>query len=96
MSRLAGIVARTTPLLEPLGDAKLLELSRQLDISFEEHFVWQTKQSELSAGGKINLEDAMFLYEQLGGSATVFNQRPAAVKYVISQFMLVVLKPTDS
>ena len=96
MSRLAGIVARTAPLLEPLGDAKLLELSKQLDISFDEHFAWQTKQAELNASGKISLDDAMFLYEQLGGSATVFNQRPVAVKYVVSQFMLVVLKPTDS
>jgi hypothetical protein len=93
MSKLASIVTKTAPLLEPLGSEKLLELSRQLDITFEEHFVWQTKQSELNASGKISLEDAMFLYEQLGGSASVFNQRPVAVKYVVSQFMLVVLTP---
>jgi hypothetical protein len=94
MSKLQAVVTKTSSLLEKLGPEKLEQLSKQLDISFDEHFIWQNKKSELVASGKISLDDGMFLFGVLGSSKEVFNGQSAAVKYVVSQFMLIVLKPS--
>ena len=92
-SKIHAVVDKTAPLLAGLTTEKAIEMTRGLDISFDELFVWQSKKSEAFAGGKISLADASYLYEMIGEAVTVFNSRPLAVKLVVSQFMCLLLKP---
>jgi len=92
-SKLHLMEAKVAPLLAGMDSQKHDVMSRQLDISFDELFVWQEKKSEAFASGKISLEDANYLYEMIGQSTETFNKRSLAVKLVVSQFMLLLLKP---
>lgn len=71
---------------------ELERLSRNLDMTQEEHSLFQEKKSLAQAQGVLSLENAMYIYNQLGGTASVFNRQPLAVKIVLTQVYARLLK----
>lgn len=69
------------------------EMSRKLDLTFQEHFAFQDAQAAAHAGGRISLDVANTLYTALGGTHTVFNAQPLEVKIVVTQFMALLTRP---
>ena len=51
-------------------------------ITPEDHFAFQTIQSQAFTAGRISLETSQWLYHTLGGHSDVFNRQPLAVRIV--------------
>lgn len=62
--------------LAKLGPEPIARLEASMVVDFQEHFDYQTLQSEAYASGKIPLDVAKFLFKTLGGSSDVFNSKP--------------------
>lgn len=56
----------------------------RLNLTFEEHFMFQEAKSEAQMNGFFNLEEAMTIYSFLGHSPNTFNQQAPAVKMVLT------------
>lgn len=91
MNRLAALVVTAEANLAKLPVERVEELGKKLDLSFEEHFIFQEKKSLAYASGKLSLDEATFLYEKLGGTASVFNAQSVAVKIVLTQTFAILL-----
>lgn len=78
---------------EKLSPEKYAEFDRLLNMSFAEWVMFQEKKSLAQAEGRMSVENALWVYEQLGGDVSVFNSRPAAVKYLMTQIFKKLLEP---
>lgn len=61
--------------------------SRLLDLSTEEHAIFQNQKSLAQQSGVLTLDEANTVYQLLGGTNTVFNKQPVHVKYVLTKLL---------
>jgi hypothetical protein len=78
---------------EKLSEAKYTEFDRMLNMTHDEWVMFQEKKSLAQAEGRMTVENAMWVYEQLGGTVEIFNSRPAATKYVMTEIFKKLLEP---
>jgi hypothetical protein len=76
-----------------LSEAKYAEFDRMLNISHAEWMMFHEKKSLAQADGRMDLDNAMWVYATLGGSVEVFNKQPAAVKYLMTEIFKRLLEP---
>lgn len=65
-NRVSKAVARIQAKLDKLDPEKLAELEKGNNITFDEHFYYQTVQSRAHAAGRISVVEASILYQALG------------------------------
>lgn len=92
MNRFADSVLLIERKLALLSPEKVTELGKKLDMSPQEHFIFQEKKTLAFASEKISLEEATYLFTKLGGTVEVFNRQPVAVKVVLTQTFALLLK----
>ncbi len=83
MNRISNAVtkARVMVIFKP---EKMEELSRTMDLSIEEHALFQERKAIAQMDGTLTLDEAQLIYFYLGNSVTVFNKQELAVKYVLT------------
>jgi hypothetical protein len=79
-------------LLETKDEVTLVKIDKEMNIDFAEYCSWQDTKSVAFASGKINLTEANYIYEKLGGSIEHFNALPLAEKVAITKVMSELLK----
>jgi hypothetical protein len=58
-----------------------------LNMTVEDHFLFQNIKSEAQLNGDLTLEEAMSIYGYLGESVQTFNSQPFAVKYATTRIL---------
>jgi hypothetical protein len=79
--------------LRHMSVERLTELSGKLNVTFEEWVAWQGAKSLAQANGRLSLENACYIYNQLGAGPEDFNNRPVAVKIALTQVFAKLLEP---
>ena len=74
-----------------LSEAKLAELSKGLDMTFEEYCKFQTEKSVAGLDGRLTLDEAQTVYGYLGETLEHFNGQPLAVKWVLNELLAKIL-----
>jgi len=72
-------------LQSPLTKEEIQKLSDGLNMSPDEHAVFQNTKSLAVSSQSITVDEGMTIYHQLGGTASVFNKRPLHVKVTLTQ-----------
>lgn len=92
MSKIAAAVTGAKMKLETVEPAKRESLHKTLDMAFDEWAKFQELKSLAQAENRLDADDAMYIYNQLGGAPSVFNSRPLEVKVVLTQVYALLLK----
>jgi hypothetical protein len=89
----ADMIPMVEKSFEGLSETKYAEFDRMLNISHAEWTMFHEKKSLAQADGRMDLDNAMWVYNTLGGSVEVFNKQPAAVKYLMTEIFKRLLQP---
>lgn len=76
-----------------LPDDKIKEMSKKLDVTFDEWCGFQDIKSRAQAFGRISYHEAVTIYEILGNSPEHFNKQTLVRKYVVTSIILELAKP---
>jgi len=89
MNRILTAVNSTADVIanSGLSQSKLDNLNSTMDIEMFELVRWQEAKSIAVAEGVLTTEEGVYIYHQLGGTPSVFNGRPLAVKVAITKTM---------
>lgn len=66
-------------------EQEIEKTNKLLDLSPEEHSIFQTKKSLAQQNGILTLDESMTVYNLLGESVTVFNKQPVHIKAVLTK-----------
>jgi hypothetical protein len=86
-ARVEGIRKLQETIERTLSPERREELSRKLDLGFEEWYAWQNAQALAHAAGRLTVDAAIFIHTCLGGSPSVFNGQSLAVKVLLTKLM---------
>jgi hypothetical protein len=92
---IADVVTGLELKLRHSAPEKLDALSRKLDIELREYVAFQEVKSLAQADGRLSYENACYIYNQLGAGPEDFNNRPVAVKIILTQVFAQLLKPVE-
>jgi hypothetical protein len=95
--RLSRMIAQSREKCSALDQAKIAEIDKTLDITFQEHFQFQQTQAQFHAGGVLTPEAAQIVYAALGESLSSSNGGwskgvDTATKFVVTQLMSELLR----
>jgi hypothetical protein len=83
--------ARALIALKNLPPEQTAELAKNLDMGMAEYARFQELKSGL-VGVRLNLDEANTIYGFLGNTVEHFNKQPLAVKWVLTEFLAILLK----
>jgi hypothetical protein len=66
MNRIVETAKLVRDALDKLDEDKLAKADATMAIDFEEHFTFQRLQSEMHAGGRLTIDEALTVYNALG------------------------------
>lgn len=89
----ADMISTIEEQLCKLPSEKQTAFNRLLDITFEEWVMFQNKKSEAVAAGRMEVENGQWIYATLGSTVEEFNNRPIAVKYLMTEIFKQLLTP---
>ena len=76
-----------------ITEAKCEKMRNDLDMEFDEYFVFQNQKSIAQMEGRLSLEEAQTVYMYLGeGGVCRFNNQSLPVKYVLTEVLSVLLR----
>ena len=75
-----------------ISQAKLNTLHKDLDMDLMEYVKFQELKSLASMNGKLTMEESMTIYGYLGNTVEHFNNQDVAVKSVLTQIFMELMK----
>jgi hypothetical protein len=92
MNRILNGIERATAQIakKGLSPEKTAEVSKNMDMAFDEYCRFQTLKSA-AVGGKLTLDEANTIYGFLGNTPEHFNQQPLPVKWVLTEVFVALL-----
>lgn len=91
-NRIHSAINRATKLLESEDPQKLKDLSKKLDMTLQEHARSQELKSLAQMEGKLTLEEAITVYNILGGTVSHFNSQSLAAKFTVTNMIREILQ----
>jgi len=89
---LPGAIAKVQQRIDSISIEKAADLNRALDMGMMEYVKFQELKSVAVTDNTLSLEEAQEIYKYLGNTPDHFNAQPLAVKVVLTEIYMMLMK----